>query len=48
MPFTSLTFPFVVFTQGQSTLAGTVSDSAGNTSSLQPNPCTVTVGPTPP
>ncbi len=46
--FTSLTFPFVVFTQGQSTLAGTARDDAGNTSLLQPNPCVVTVGTAPP
>jgi hypothetical protein len=50
MNFTSLTFPFVVFTQGASTLSGTARDAAGNVSLAQPNPCVVTVGtgPTPP
>jgi hypothetical protein len=45
--FTSLTFPAVVFTQGVTFLQGTVRDAAGNVSLLQPNPCTVTVGPGP-
>jgi len=45
--FTSLTFPAVVFTQGETFLQGTVRDAAGNVSLLQPNPCTVTVGPGP-
>jgi hypothetical protein len=47
--FTSLTFPQVVFTQGQNLLQGSARDDAGNVSLLQPNPCVVTVGtgPTP-
>ena len=45
--FTSMTFPFVVFTQGQTTLAGSARDAAGNVSLLQPNPCVVTVGTAP-
>jgi len=43
--FTTLTFPFVVFTQGVSFLTGVVNDEAGNKSTLTPNPCTVTVMP---
>jgi hypothetical protein len=46
--FTTLIFPFVVFTQGQTTLAGTARDDAGNVSLMQPNPCVVTVGTAPP
>jgi hypothetical protein len=43
--FTTLTFPFVVFTQGVSHLLGDVSDDAGNESTLTPDPCIVTVTP---
>jgi hypothetical protein len=46
--FTAMTFAYVVFAQGQTTLSGTVSDDAGNASLLQPNPCVVTVGSAPP
>jgi hypothetical protein len=45
MTFTAMTFPSVVFTQGATSLSGVVSDEAGNTSSLVPDPCVVTVGP---
>jgi hypothetical protein len=45
MTFTTTTFPSVVFTQGATFLSGVVSDEAGNTSSLLPDPCVVTVGP---
>jgi hypothetical protein len=47
LTFTALTFPSVVFTQGESFLQGTARDAAGNVSLLQPNPCVVTVGPGP-
>jgi hypothetical protein len=46
--FTSTTFPSVVFVPGNTNVAGTVRDAAGNVSVLQPEPCVVTVGPDPP
>jgi hypothetical protein len=38
------TFTAVSFNQGQSNLAGVATDAAGNTTALQPIPCTVTAG----
>jgi hypothetical protein len=43
--FTTLTFPFVVFAQGETFLSGVARDDAGNASSLTPDPCTVIVEP---
>jgi hypothetical protein len=45
--FTNTTFPSVVFVPGETHLAGTARDAAGNTSDLQPAPCVVTVGAAP-
>ncbi|HEY2729573.1 MAG TPA: hypothetical protein VGK52_06495 [Polyangia bacterium] len=43
--FTTMTFPFVVFAQGQTFLSGVARDGAGNASSMRPDPCVVTVAP---
>jgi hypothetical protein len=43
--FTTMTFPFVVFAQGQTFLSGVARDDAGNASSMRPDPCVVTVAP---
>jgi hypothetical protein len=40
----SVTFPALVFNQGQSVISGMIADRAGNSSVFQPNPCIVTVG----
>ncbi len=42
--FTSTMFPSVVFVPGDTHVAGTAHDAAGNLSALQPEPCVVTVG----
>ena len=42
--FTSATFPSVVFVPGETYVAGTANDAAGNVNVLQPEPCVVTVG----
>jgi hypothetical protein len=40
-----MTFPFVVFTPGETAQTGSVRDDAGNAGTLTPAPCVVTVGP---
>jgi hypothetical protein len=42
--FISTTFPSVVFVPGETQVAGTAHDAAGNVSVLEPAPCLVTVG----
>jgi hypothetical protein len=46
--FMSMMFPSVVFVPGETHIAGTAHDAAGNVGALQPSPCEVTVGPDPP
>jgi hypothetical protein len=42
--FTAMMFPSVVFPPGDTHVAGTARDAAGNVGALQPAPCVVTVG----
>ncbi|HEX4405041.1 MAG TPA: hypothetical protein VH560_09455 [Polyangia bacterium] len=46
--FSEMTFPSVVFVPGDTHVAGTARDAAGNVGVLQPVPCVVTVGSAPP